>query len=118
MSLEGYESTWNGEVIGIAKDGHPIYGPKDSTGTRFACGDTDLCNGKFFGDGHYGYVSVETFPYVLGCYGPAAPKTHSPTCTNFKCTDGDISTAEPSYVFSGANALLSSVLAYITLSLF
>lgn len=62
----------NGQVIGIARDGHLIYGPLKDDGSKWACTDHDFCNGTFMSDGSYGYVSTETHPYVIGCWGPAA----------------------------------------------
>ncbi|CAF4879228.1 unnamed protein product, partial [Rotaria sp. Silwood1] len=45
-------------VIGIAKDGHVIYGPYDSTGTEVTSG-YDICNGMFYNSaGDYPSVSV------------------------------------------------------------
>merc|ERR1712087_46558 len=34
------------------------------------CSDHDVCNGAFI-DGNYVYLSTTTFPYILGCFGPA-----------------------------------------------
>ncbi|CAF1361174.1 unnamed protein product, partial [Didymodactylos carnosus] len=57
-------------VIGIAKDGHVIYGPYDSTGTQVTSG-FDVCNGMFYDSiGNYGYFATQTFPYLTGCFGP------------------------------------------------
>ena len=71
----GYSGTNKGslEIIGLAKDGHIIYGPWDQNGAQFDCNSRDLCNGTFFAGGDYGYVSTATFPYTVGCWGPAAP---------------------------------------------
>ncbi|CAF1535037.1 unnamed protein product, partial [Didymodactylos carnosus] len=57
-------------VIGIAKDGHVIYGPYDSTGTQVTSG-FDMCNGMFYDSiGNYAYFATQTFPYITGCFGP------------------------------------------------
>lgn len=72
LSLTGYPASTYGEIIGIAKDGHVLYGPKKTDGSLWTCSDHDFCNGVFFDDGHYGYVSTQEFPYTIGCYGPAA----------------------------------------------
>ena len=58
-----------GEIIGVTKDGHLIYGPYNSNGELWSCDEHDICNGTFI-DGNYVYVSTTTFPYILGCYGP------------------------------------------------
>ena len=58
-------------MIGIAKDGHVIYGPYQSTGTTVTQG-TDICNGMFHdATGNYGYFATQKFPYITGCFGPA-----------------------------------------------
>ena len=59
------------EVIAIAKDGHVVYGPWDQNGNQWDCNSRDVCNGRFFTDGSYGYVATTSFPYVIGCWGPA-----------------------------------------------
>ena len=73
----------NKTIIGIAKDGHLIYGP-----TLSKAGGVDACNGIIFdgnkGDGvlrSYGYVATTTFPYLVGCFGPASYPVALPTCT-------------------------------------
>jgi hypothetical protein len=60
----------NSEVIGLAKDGHIMYGPWDATGNQYSCDSHDVCNGTFMADGSYGYVMTTTFPYTIGCWGP------------------------------------------------
>lgn len=62
----------NEQVIGIAKDGHLIYGPYNGSGELYTCDDRDVCNGKFMSDGSYAYVSTTTHPYLVGCWGPGA----------------------------------------------
>lgn len=59
------------QPIGLARDGHIIYGPYDSTGALFQ-GNTkvDACNGAFTTDGTYVYVAQTTWPYIVGCFGP------------------------------------------------
>jgi hypothetical protein len=69
-------------VIGIAKDGHIIYGPYTSNGKLVTTG-FDICNGMFFDSiGNYGYFVTGSFPYVIGCYGPGNyPTNILPSCT-------------------------------------
>lgn len=82
----------NRTIIGIAKDGHLVYGPTvdPATGT-IVTGGTDICNGVLF-DGHhgdgvlrsYGYQATTSFPYLVGCFGPAShPRANAtkPSCT-------------------------------------
>lgn len=68
-------NTWNntadfGGVVGLARDGHVIFGPYNEQGEIWACDEHDICNGVWFANDMYGYVVTPTFPYVLGCYGP------------------------------------------------
>ena len=58
--------------MGIAKDGHLILGPYNEDGELWSCSEYDACNGTFLSDGSYAYVSTTTFPYTVGCFGPAA----------------------------------------------
>ncbi|CAF1433310.1 unnamed protein product [Didymodactylos carnosus] len=68
-------------VIGIAKDGHIIYGPYNSDGTKVTKG-FDICNGMFYDKiGNYGYFATQTFPYITGCFGPGNYPTITPSCT-------------------------------------
>lgn len=80
--------------IGIAKDGHLIWGPYDSSSNEWLGCDVDVCNGRIVG-GHYGYVATEFFPYIIGCYGPGSFTEDEPQCTKnprqcggSKVTDG------------------------------
>ena len=69
-------------IVGIAKDGHIIYGPYTSNGSLITNG-FDICNGMFFDSiGNYGYFVTNTFPYIIGCFGPSSyPKDLLPNCT-------------------------------------
>ena len=58
-----------GDIVGISRDGHMIYGPYKEDGDFWGCEDHDVCNGAFV-EGNYVYVSTKTFPYILGCFGP------------------------------------------------
>lgn len=62
----------HGGVVGIARDGHPIYGPYNEDGELWACDEHDICNGTFMPNDFYAYVATSTFPYILGCYGPGS----------------------------------------------
>jgi len=54
--------------IGIARDGHKIYGPfADASGTYYDPCDVDICNGMTI-DGEYVYVTTYFFPYTVGCF--------------------------------------------------
>jgi hypothetical protein len=61
----------DGQLIGFAFDGFPLYSYTDSDGTTPA--DLDPCNGHFgatgkYPEGIYHYHVTETFPYLIGCY--------------------------------------------------
>lgn len=55
--------------VGLAKDGHVIYGPYNAAGETWSSCDVDICNGRMI-DGYYGYVTTTFFPYFIGCFGP------------------------------------------------
>ncbi len=77
-----------GDIVGIAKDGHLIYGPYKEDGSFWGCADHDVCNGAFI-DGNYAYVSTKTFPYILGCFGPGPQQTFDVTCSTNSCPSSD-----------------------------
>jgi hypothetical protein len=55
--------------IGIAKDGHIIYGAYNTTGSQWSGSDVDVCNGLRI-NGTYAYVATKFHPYFVGCWGP------------------------------------------------
>ena len=68
-----YEFIYKGlQIIGIALDGHVIYGPYNADHELWSCDDHDICNGRFFADmdNSYAYVVTQTHPYTVGCWGP------------------------------------------------
>jgi hypothetical protein len=68
-------------VVGLAKDGHAIYGPYLSAGTRVTSG-FDVCNGMFHDSiGNYAYFATSTYPYLVGCFGPGNYPSFGPNCT-------------------------------------
>ena len=78
---DGFRNHKELQAIGLAQDGHVIYGPYNQYGELWTCDDHDLCNGHFFTDvpidqdkelySAYGYVTTLTHPYHVGCWGPA-----------------------------------------------
>jgi hypothetical protein len=56
-------------VLGLAKDGRPVYTPLYGGGFAYTDCEVDVCNGILF-NGHYSYVSTFSHPYIMGCYGP------------------------------------------------
>ena len=78
-------------AMGLAKDGHIIVGPYNSSGELWSCDDHDVCNGVFLADNSYAYAMTYTFPYVVGCYGPGPTQVHQVGCSNTSCsTDGSM----------------------------
>ncbi|XP_033096055.1 uncharacterized protein LOC117100462 [Anneissia japonica] len=55
-------------IVGVARDGFPIYGPIDEDGTRLTSDDLDDCHGKMSSSGEYRYHTNDDFPYILGCF--------------------------------------------------
>jgi hypothetical protein len=55
--------------VGLAKDGHIIYGPYRIDGSLWEACDVDVCNGRFI-NGYYSYVMTTFHPYTVGCWGP------------------------------------------------
>jgi hypothetical protein len=54
--------------IGIAKDGHIIYGPYSNNKVLWQPCDVDICNGLIINN-QYVYVSTMFHPYTVGCWG-------------------------------------------------
>ena len=53
--IETYRERWintadYGQPVGIAKDGHVIFGPYNANGELWSCEDVDFCNGFFLPD--------------------------------------------------------------------
>ena len=55
-------------VMGISKDGLPIYTPYYNNGKSYDYCEVDICNGIMI-DGTYSYVTTFFHPYIIGCYG-------------------------------------------------
>jgi hypothetical protein len=90
-SISGFSSYQNMTVIGVAKDGHVIYGPYLSAGTRVTSG-FDVCNGMFYDSiGNYGYFATYTYPYLVGCFGPGNYPSFGPNCTTNGVTSYNMS---------------------------
>ena len=100
------------EIIGMTKDGHMIYGPYNTKGELWACADHDVCNGTFI-DGNYVYLSTTTFPYVLGCFGPAPQQEYAVTCSTASCPDSSVKPDDD----SGSNLMLILIIAAVALLL-
>ena len=90
--------------MGLAKDGHIIVGPYNSDGELWSCDEHDLCNGVFLDDNSYAYAMTYTFPYVIGCWGPAPYQVYEASCTTRTC--------------SGATSNVTVAISSIALALF
>lgn len=88
-----FTSTENyGGIVGLAKDGHIIYGPYNKHNEFWECDDLDVCNGHWTEDGDYAYGMTSFFPYTIGCWGPAPrPALIAAKCSYTACTGGAIS---------------------------
>ena len=89
------DTTNNGGMLGLARDGHIIVGPYNGSGSSWTCSEHDVCNGAFV-DNQYVYVSTSEFPYVVGCWGPATTQTHKATCSTNNCPSTAASTTDDS----------------------
>jgi len=90
-------------MIGLARDGHIILGPYNSDGHSWSCDDHDVCNGAFV-DGQYVYVSTETFPYVIGCWGPGPQQTTNVSCSSNSCPKSSTSNAGKASLTASCNS--------------
>lgn len=65
-----YDSFTYGSLLGLARDGHLVYGPYNPSGELWSKDEHDNCNGAFLDDGSYVYVSSATDPNLVNCWGP------------------------------------------------
>ena len=98
-----------GEIIGVTKDGHLVYGPYNSNGELWSCEEHDVCNGTFI-DGNYVYVSTTTFPYILGCFGPGPQQEYGVTCTTSTCPSTGLNAAVMVQALSAITVSLAALL--------
>lgn len=68
------------QPIGMAKDGHVIYGPFYTSKKRW-CLEPDICNGYTSSDGAYQYITTSYAPFGPSCWGPGSGTTKSQTCS-------------------------------------
>jgi hypothetical protein len=76
-------------VVGLAKDGRPIFNPYYDNGKSYNDCEVDVCNGHWVGDDYF-YVSTFFHPWVIGCYGPGNYPELSQSCSGKprQCVDG------------------------------
>lgn len=107
-SSNGYNTL---KPIGIAKDGHILWGPYNEDGSTWADCDVDLCNGRKI-NGYYGYMSTTFHPYFWGCWGPGNYNIYSQECsTNARSCSS--STPTDSGFLLTANLFLAVLLQFI-----
>jgi hypothetical protein len=83
--MDGWVQNKSLTAIGIAKDGHVIYGPYKDATDEWAC-LPDVCNGVVLSstdtsDLHYAYAASKYFPYLPACLGRGNKPTFYPKCT-------------------------------------
>ena len=67
-------------MLGLSKDGRPIYTPLHSNGQEYAGCDVDVCSGMTI-NGQYAYVSTLFHPYIMGCYGAGNSPSYRQGCS-------------------------------------
>ncbi|CAF1478491.1 unnamed protein product [Adineta steineri] len=106
-SISSFLSYQTKTVIGIAKDGHVIYGPYLSSGTQVTTG-FDVCNGMFYDSiGNYAYFATSTYPYLVGCFGPGNYPLFGPTCTTNGVSSYNMSSYASSFWNSSTTTSMS-----------
>eukprot|EP00347_Sterkiella_histriomuscorum_P016151 403354286 len=84
-ALDSYtQAAKNLTYLGIAKDGRPIVGPYDSTGSLIDCSSLDQCGGMQINN-QYVYVFQNKKPYAFGCFGPGEAQKYQASCSSNTC---------------------------------
>jgi len=110
-AIDAYADYKTQYPIGLAKDGHIIYGPYTTDGVIWAACDVDICNGFYYDTEYYGYAATSFHPYFVGCWGPGNDPTISQLCsTNPRdCTNTTTVTTTGSTTSSFATLINFSV---------
>lgn len=66
--MEAWKKVPYRSVLGLSKDGIPVYTPYHGGGKSYDYCEVDICNGMTI-NGQYSYVSTFFHPYIMGCYG-------------------------------------------------
>lgn len=111
-----FPATGTSPIVGLARDGFPIYALYDSTGALQRSGDLDECNGKEGANGYAYYITADP-PFVPTCLRGDKVGTLSHTTTEIACPrDGiknviDLSqvTKAPEDVGAGGGSLSGDV---------
>ncbi len=115
-STYGFYNYQTMTVIGVAKDGHVIYGPYLSANTRVTSG-FDVCNGMFYDSiGNYAYFATSTYPYLVGCFGPGNYPSFGPNCTTNGASSYNMSSYASSFLSNSTNSTSASTSSTTTTS--
>jgi hypothetical protein len=109
-SIAGFYNYQTMTVIGMAKDGHTIYGPYIASNTLVTSG-FDICNGMFYDSiGNYAYFATSTYPYLVGCFGPGNYPACGPNCTTNGVSSYSMSSHAATFVgnLTSSNAVCAS----------
>lgn len=107
-AVTGFDSNETLKAIGMAKDGHVIYGPYNPYGNLYTCDDLDMCNGRIMEDGSYAYLATQTYPYFVGCWGPAPQPVYFAECSTNTCKKAN-------FITMAMSSLLIVMVAYLVM---
>merc|ERR1711898_42313 len=83
MMGQGFPMANGMTVIGLVRDGHILYGPVGADG-KYVYNGVDTCNGIGYSNGgtkSYVYHASLTYPYTVGCWGPAGYASNAASCS-------------------------------------
>jgi hypothetical protein len=107
-AMSGFSSYQTMTVIGVATDGHVVYGPYLSSNNRVTSG-FDVCNGMFYDSiGNYAYFATSTYPYLVGCFGPGNYPSFGPNCTTNGVSSYSMSNYAISFLNNSSNSTSST----------
>ena len=66
-ALQKFSAARGRQPVGLAIDGHIIWGPYKDDGSLYNACETDLCNGLLV-NGYYSYALTTFLPYNIGCF--------------------------------------------------
>ena len=108
IATESYSEWPYRSVMGLSKDGRPIYTPYYGNGQEYDPCDLDVCNGIDVG-GHYSYVSTLFHPYFMGCYGPGHDSDYAQSCSQNPRVCGELAVVNMSTSMRGIGGWLTDL---------